>query len=118
MHHCVHLKGVVGVGPVEAETFDVVKDQVALRGLVEHEFDDLGAVLAGPPLGDLFEALDRHTAFLVLDVEVLIGCGADHKLHFRVKLGLHRRTEGDVEFGGGRRLGGRFALVKGCWYEL
>ena len=118
MHHCVHLEGVVGVGPIEAEALEIVEDQIALCRLVEHEFDHLWAVLAGPPLGHLFEALDGHPAFFMLDVKVLIGCGADHEFHFRVELCLHRRTEGDVKLGCGRRLGGRFALVEGCRYEL
>ena len=117
MHHCVHLKGIVGVRPIEAEAL-VVEDQIALCGLVEHELDDLRAVLTGPPLSDLFETFDRHAAFFLLDIEVLIGCGADHKLHFGVELCLQRRTEGHMESGLGRRLGGRFVLVESCWYEL
>ena len=118
LHHCVHLEGIVRVGPIEAEGLEVVEDQIALRGLVEHELNDLRAVLAGPPLSDLFETLDRHAAFFLLDVKILIGCGTDHKLHFGIELCLQRRTDGDVEFGLGRRFGGRFVLVEGRWYEL
>ena len=88
LHHAVHGKYIIGVGTVEAEGFDVVEDQVALSCLVELEFDDLGPVLAGPPLCDFGDGFDRHAAFLLLNGEVLVRGGADHEFHFRVEFGL------------------------------
>lgn len=53
IHGRVQHEGVRAGFAVETEGVDVVEDEVALGGLVELEFDDLGAVLVAPLVGYL-----------------------------------------------------------------
>ncbi len=53
MHHRVHADQIVRIGSVESKGLDIIEDDVPLSGLVEHELDDLGTILADPPLCDL-----------------------------------------------------------------
>ncbi len=82
LHHAVHRDDIVGIGPIEAEAFEVVKHEITLSCLVEHEFDDLRAVFAGPVMRDFCNSLDAHAPFVFLYVKVLVCCCADHELHF------------------------------------
>ena len=76
------------MGSIEAEGLEVIKDKVPLGRLVEHELDDLRAIFAGPELRDFCEAFEAHTAFFLLDAEVLVCRGANHEFDLGVQLGL------------------------------
>ena len=111
-HHRVHADGVLGVGPVEAKRFDVVKHQVTLRRLVELELDHLRPVLGGPVLQDFLHRFDRHAACEMLRHEVLVRGCANHKFHFRVDFGLGWGAERDGKAG---RCWGGFGFGRGIF---
>ena len=76
------------MGTIETEGLEVIEHKISLSCLIKHEFDDLGTVLAGPELSNFRDTLDTHTAFLLLNTEVLVGGSADHQLHFRIQFRL------------------------------
>ena len=75
-------------------------DEVALRGLVEHEFQHLGPVVGVAPGGEgLLEGVHGHQPGFLLVQEVRV-CGCDgHEVDFGVELCLEGGGEGDGEGG-------------------
>lgn len=111
VQHRGHGRVVVRIGSVEAETSEVGSDEVALGGLVEHEFQHLRPVVGRAPGVEGFgESVAGHEPGFLLVQQVRV-CGCDgHEVDFRVELCLEGRGEGDVEGGG---VGGAVAFGGG-----
>ena len=91
---------VVRVGAVEVEIPEVGGNEGVLGGLVEHEFEYLGAVVRGPAGEGGGEAGGAHEPGFLLVQEVGV-CGCDgHEFDFGVEFCLEGRGEGDGEGGG------------------
>lgn len=98
VQHTIHFNRVVVVGGRESEGGEIVHDELALGGLVEHELEDLRAVLGLPELDDAGDGGGGDEGLGVLGEEEAVGLRGEEELEVGVDGGLGGGVEGD---GGG-----------------
>ena len=80
---------------VESERVDVVKDKIALCGLIKLELHDLRAIFVGPLVDNFRDRFGRHETGLLLHFEEFIGGNADHEFDLTVDSCLPEWSNGD-----------------------